>query len=85
MCRRDSLLRREQRVPLQHITGEQEFMGLSFRVDENVLIPRQDTEILVEQALEILKEGCLPKSDGKLQILDMCCLLYTSSGRYVRR
>lgn len=66
------LLRREQRVPLQHITGEQEFMGLSFRVDENVLIPRQDTEILVEQALEILKEGCLPKSDGKLQILDMC-------------
>ena len=49
------LLRREQRVPLQHITGEQEFMGLSFRVDENVLIPRQDTEILVEQALEILK------------------------------
>ena len=66
------LLRREQRVPLQHITGEQEFMGLSFRVDENVLIPRQDTEILVEQVLEILKEGCLPKSDGKLQILDMC-------------
>lgn len=66
------LLRREQRVPLQHITGEQEFMGLTFRVDENVLIPRQDTEILVEEALEIIKQGDLPQSGGRLHILDMC-------------
>ncbi len=68
----ECISKREQRVPLQHITGEQEFMGLTFRVDENVLIPRQDTETLVEQALEILKKGQLPRSGGKLHILDLC-------------
>ena len=48
----EALERRERRIPLQHITGEQEFMGLSFLVSDQVLIPRQDTEILVEQALK---------------------------------
>ncbi|MCD8015705.1 MAG: peptide chain release factor N(5)-glutamine methyltransferase [Lachnospiraceae bacterium] len=48
-------------IPLQHLTGEQEFMGLPFLVNEHVLIPRQDTETLVELALSILEReipGC---------------------------
>lgn len=56
--------KRERHVPLQYITGEQEFMGLSFQVNENVLIPRQDTEILTEEALRELSDG--------MDVLDMC-------------
>lgn len=56
--------RRSEHIPLQHLTGEQEFMGLSFRVNEHVLIPRQDTEILVEEAMRELHDG--------MELLDMC-------------
>lgn len=55
--------KRAQHIPLQQLLGEQEFMGYSFFVNENVLIPRQDTEILVE---EVAKLG-----SGK-RILDVC-------------
>ena len=55
---------RGKRIPLQHITGEQEFMGFSFLVSDKVLIPRQDTETLVEEALKKLKPG--------MRVLDMC-------------
>ncbi len=55
---RQMLSKRADHVPLQYLTKQQEFMGLSFYVDENVLIPRQDTEILVET---IMKDGY----DGK--------------------
>jgi len=55
---------RAKRIPLQHITGEQEFMGYTFKVNEHVLIPRQDTEVLVEEAIKYLRPG---KS-----VLDMC-------------
>lgn len=56
--------KRCRRIPLQHITGEQVFMGLPFLVNEHVLVPRQDTEILAEEALGALKAGD--------RILDMC-------------
>ena len=53
-------------VPLQHITHTQEFMKMDFWVNENVLIPRPDTEILVEEVIEIAKKMDKPK------ILDLC-------------
>ena len=59
--------KRAEHIPLQHLTGVQEFMGLEFHVNEHVLIPRQDTEILVETALEKIKEISNPVS-----LLDMC-------------
>ena len=54
-------------IPLQYITNTQEFMGLSFYVDSNVLIPQPDTEILVEEVLDILK-----KDSKKNNVLDLC-------------
>ena len=53
-------------IPLQHITHRQEFMKMDFFVDENVLIPRPDTEILVEEVINIAK-----KNNAK-KILDLC-------------
>lgn len=50
------LKQREQRVPLQYLMGECEFMGFDFSVDERVLIPRQDTECLVELAVESIRK-----------------------------
>ena len=55
-----------QGIPLQHITHRQEFMKMDFYVDENVLIPRPDTEILVEDVIKIAKKI------NKPVILDLC-------------
>lgn len=56
-CYEELLRRRQTREPLQYIEGEASFMGLTFRVAPGVLIPRQDTEILCEEALERMKPG----------------------------
>jgi len=53
----DLLEQRASKVPLQHITGFQEFMSLPFEVGRNVLIPRQDTEILVETVINLCKKN----------------------------
>lgn len=58
------LLSRASHIPLQHITEEQDFMGLTFWVNEHVLVPRQDTETLIEEALKVIPSGS--------HILDMC-------------
>lgn len=56
--------KRRSHYPLQYITNEQNFMGLDFYVNEHVLIPRQDTEVLVEEVLKFLKTD--------MSVLDMC-------------
>ena len=72
--------KRAQHIPLQHITGRAYFMGYEFCVDERVLVPRQDTEVLVETALTHLKDSRSPK------VLDMCtgsgCILLSILKRY---
>ena len=60
---RELLEKRSRRIPLEHLTGETEFMGLPFLVNANVLIPRQDTECLVEEVLKYC--------DGA-DVLDLC-------------
>lgn len=59
-----ALKKRAEHIPLQYIVGETEFMGLPFKVNSSVLIPRQDTETLVEETLKVAKPG--------MKVLDMC-------------
>ena len=62
---RGMLRKRAEHIPLQHLKGTQEFMGLEFQVSPDVLIPRQDTETLVEQVLQEQK-------DPDIRLLDLC-------------
>ena len=55
-----------KKIPLQYITKHQEFMALDFYVDEGVLIPQPDTEILVEEVLNIIKK------EKSINVLDLC-------------
>ena len=67
----------QEKFPVQYLLNEQEFFGRKFYVDKGVLIPRQDTEILVEKAIEILKNDTLKKniseknSKNRKKILDI--------------
>ena len=67
------LKKRTKRIPLQYLMRTTEFMGLPFYVDERVLIPRPDTECLVEYALELLKGmEASDKTMNELRVLDLC-------------
>jgi len=59
--------RRLSRIPLQYLLGEAPFYGRMFRVDSGVLIPRPETELLCEWALDLMKDRPSPR------ILDLCC------------
>lgn len=70
------LRKRESRIPVQYILHSAPFMGYDFFVDENVLIPRMDTEVLVSEAVSCIKKS-LHQENGDarhsaLRILDMC-------------
>lgn len=59
-----NIRKRAEHIPLQYLVGETEFMGLRFKVNSGVLIPRQDTETLVEEALKAVRPG--------MKVLDLC-------------
>lgn len=59
--------KRAEHIPLQHLTGIQEFMGMEFIVNEHVLIPRQDTETLVEEVIRYINQR-----ENIVKVLDMC-------------
>ena len=79
------LMKRAEGQPLQYLTGVQEFMSLMFRTNPSVLIPRQDTELLVEVVLDF----CRRTNEGSIQnILDMCtgsgCIAVSLAYHYPR-
>lgn len=59
--------RRRERIPLQYLTGVQSFLGRDYQVDERVLIPRPETELLAERAITLLRGDASPVA------LDLCC------------
>ena len=86
--------RRRTGLPIAYITGEKDFWGLSFRVTPDVLIPKPDTELLVERSLAVIrkKAAVLPLPQRQLFILDPCTgsgcvaisILHTLEGEGIR-
>ena len=78
-----------QGKPLQHITNKQEFMGMTFFVNEDVLIPRPDTENLVEEVINLIKKDRKEKNkEEKVRILDLCTgsgAIAVSIAKYVEK
>lgn len=81
--------RRSKREPLQHITNRQNFFGYDFYVDSNVLIPRQDTEVLIEKILEVIEANFNVEISSDISILDMCtgsgCIAITMYKELIKR
>ena len=73
------IAKRVDQMPIAYIINKKEFMGLDFYVDERVLIPRPDTELLVEDLVESLDEMVDIKTESDIRVLDMC----TGSGAII--
>ncbi|MDR3584684.1 MAG: peptide chain release factor N(5)-glutamine methyltransferase [Desulfosporosinus sp.] len=69
---RGVIIRRAEHEPLQYILKRQEFMGLSFSIDERVLIPRADSEILVEKWLDIVRQEEKQGRGLPIKVADLC-------------
>lgn len=69
---RGLILRRAEHEPLQYILKRQEFMGLSFHIDERVLIPRADSELLIEKWLELVRSEERQAQDSIIRVVDLC-------------
>lgn len=75
----DMIAKRLDQMPIAYIINKKEFMGLDFYVDERVLIPRPDTELLVEDLVESIGEMESTKQARDINVLDMC----TGSGAII--
>lgn len=69
---RNWIIRRSEHEPLQYILKQQEFMGLSFYIDKRVLIPRADSEILIEKWLELVRQEEVPGQNTVVEVADLC-------------
>ena len=65
----EQIEQRSRHMPIAYITNQKDFMALSFYVDEHVLIPRNDTEILVEKTISIIQSS----QKENIEVLDLCC------------